>query len=127
MPRRAGPAGHPAPAWSGGVAERGPGPGPARAQAGGQVDGRALLVVADAEAVLEGADPPHVRELSAQETRVHAHRDRGGVTGWWRAPEPEVVAAAVGRREPVGRPEALDRARLAVVAGEQRGAGAQRR
>ena len=52
---------------SGVVAERGPGLRPGRPQAGGQVDRRTLLVVADAQAVLERGDPPDVSELAAQE------------------------------------------------------------
>src|SRR6516165_12224574 len=100
---------------SGVVAEGRPGLGPGGLQAGGDEYRYALLVVADAHAVPERGDPADVRELVAQERRVHVDRDGGGVRGGRWAPEPEVVRAAVGLRQAGRGAVALDRARLAVV------------
>src|SRR5450631_2787684 len=74
---------------SGVVAKRRPGPLPGRPQAGGQVERRALLVVADADPVLERRDLPDPGELAAQQRRVQADDDRGGVAGRRRSPQPE--------------------------------------
>src|SRR5215472_14784117 len=59
-------------------------------------------------------------ELAAQERRVDVYRDGRRVRGGRWAPEPEVVRPAVDVRQAEPGPVAVDRARLAVVPGEDR-------
>src|SRR2546429_5289838 len=69
------------PGWSGVIAEGGPDAGPGGAQAGRDVDRRALLVVLDAEAVVVGGDLADDRELAAQHAQVRVDREDAGVPG----------------------------------------------
>src|SRR4029077_5400038 len=94
-----------------GLPERGPGPAPRRPQPGGEIDRRSLLVVVDAEAVPERGDAADVGELAAEQSGVDVHRDRRGVSGGRRAPDPEVVGAAVDLRQAVAGAVVLDRSR----------------
>jgi len=59
-------------------------------------------------------------ELPAQQGRVDVHRDGRGVGGGRRAPEPEVVRPAVGLRQAGPGTVTADRARFAVVPGQDR-------
>src|ERR1700722_10885090 len=98
------------------IAERGPCRCPGRAQAGGDVDGHAFLVVRHVEAVAVDGYLSHVRELTVQEGRVHVDRHRVGVAGGGRTPEPEGVRAAVHLGQPEGPAAPPPPPRLAVVA-----------
>src|SRR5260221_14191752 len=109
------------------VAERWPGSLPVGAEPGGQVDPRALLVVGDADAVVEDRDQPDGCELAPQQPRVDVHRDRGGRRPGRRGPQPEAVGAAVHLRQAVAWAVSVDGAGLAVVAGEHGGVRAQPR
>lgn len=89
----------------------------------------ALFLVADVLGVAEGGDGPDVGEVAAQpgnqlrEARLD-DRDDGGGAGVARTPVPLVVLPADGRGEAVGAAQLGDGAGLAVVAGEDDGAGA---
>src|SRR5215831_12394622 len=82
------------PAGSGEVAQQRPCLCPAGAQPGRAVDDRPLLVVADAQAVVEDGDQPDGGEQPPQQRRVDVDGDGRPVAGRWRAPVPEVVGAA---------------------------------
>src|SRR5215831_3100197 len=92
------------PAGSGEVAHQRPRRYPAGAQPAGPVDDGALLVVADAQAVVEDGDLPDGGEQPPQQRRVDVDGDGLPVAGRGRAPVPEVVGAAVRRRQAVAGP-----------------------
>ena len=100
---------------------------PGRALSGAEGDQLFLLVVVQANAVVDACLGATAAEVAGQQVVVElADDDRRGLGGRRRTPLAEAVVTAVGARQPVGATEQVDGTGLAVVGGEDRRPGPRR-